>query len=107
MTTATTNQRTPWRNVAFLMQVCDLVTFLPAVLLWGIQGESNPLMSWAYQQSGPLGMTGVKLIGIAVLWACYSALESMNSRLTTLALLLIGIIGLLGTMTNIAAIAVY
>lgn len=107
MTTHASTSLIPWRNIALLMQIFDLVTFLPAVLLWGIGGESNLLMVWVHEWGGIYGVIGVKTLGIAGLLACILALESIRSRLTTLALLLIGIIGLLGTMTNIAAIAVY
>ena len=100
------NQRLdiPWLNLAITLQVLDLVTFLPAVIVYGIGGESNFLMAWVHGVSGDLGVIVFKLIAIAYFIVVAKTLKTLDSALLPVSLGIIGTIGALGVLTNVMAI---
>jgi hypothetical protein len=97
-------QNIPWLGTVLSLQVLDLVTFLPAVLMYGIVGESNPVMVWAYESSGFLGVAIAKLVSIGAFIVILKTLRMLDSALLPVSLGIVGGIGLLGTLTNLLAI---
>lgn len=61
--------------VIILAQWCDLSTFLAAVSVHGIGGESNPLMRLAYVRAGLWGVAGMKLVATALILLCIAGLR--------------------------------
>ena len=93
-----------WTAIAILLQFLDLITFIPAVYIWGISGESNFVMTWVYDLFGEPGVYCAKLLAIGLFLLAADRLGDIESRLAPLALALIGTIGLLGAATNLLAI---
>lgn len=95
-----------WMDLSILMQLLDLVTFIPAVMIWGISGEINPIAAFAYANAGEAGVIALKLLGISyIIWAL-SILSALRSRLIPLAVSLVLLLGTLGTLSNVISIGI-
>lgn len=85
-----------------IAQLCDLVTFLPAISRVGIGAESNPLARYLFTTMGMAGPIALKLTAIAVvilvLWRVAARFPRYSLPPTLLA---VGI-GLIGAWSNIA-----
>ena len=80
----------------------DLLTFIPAVAVYGIDGEGNPLARIAYNAGGLWGVVALKLAGLSVVFAVLSGLPDSTGR--SIAIAVIAGMGLLGACTNIGAL---
>jgi hypothetical protein len=87
-----------------LIQAVDLITFIPATLIWGIYGETNVFMGWAYENGGLFAVMALKIVGVSYTVAVTAWLYYRDSRIAPLAMALTAIIGALGAITNIMAI---
>ena len=76
----------------------DLLTFLIAVSLFGINGEANATMQLAFLSAGLGGVIALKLAGTSAL-ACIAQMRSW-------ALIPAAGAGILGASVNLAAIAI-
>lgn len=88
-------------------QVADFLTFIPALAVFGVGGETNFIMGWAYNVGG-LGLVAIiKVLGIAYFVGGLFYLASVGSRLTPLHVSLVTTIGLVGVLSNLLAIAYF
>jgi hypothetical protein len=86
-----------------LAHAADLLTFIPAVAIYGIEGEGNPLARLAYQSAGIPGVVFLKVAGIAICLAVLWGLPDSTGK--GIAVSVIAGLGVLGALTNVYAIA--
>lgn len=79
----------------------DALTFLWAVDLWGVGGESNPIAQAVYAAAGLGGLLLLKAGGAAVA----SAIVARARHWRTGKLLFASAAGILGAVTNLTAVA--
>jgi hypothetical protein len=96
-----------WRDrfvilAVVLAQLCDTLTFMPAVARVGISAEHNILVRHLYMSFGPAGPLLLKVFSIAVVLAALFWIRSRYpARLLGVALL-VGCVGLVGAWSNVA-----
>jgi hypothetical protein len=88
--------------IAFAAQLLDFLTFLPAVAIYGIGGEGNGAMSYAYSLAGIPGLMALKALAALLVLAALAWITKSRGR--SLALGFIACYGLLGVTTNLAAL---
>jgi threonine/homoserine efflux transporter RhtA len=84
-----------------IAQLCDLLTFLPAIGRVGIQAEQNPIARVLYGAVGAAGPSALKLVAVAaVLLLLWRVVDRFPRFWGPPALVAFGL-GLLGTWSNI------
>lgn len=89
--------------IAFAAQLLDFLTFLPAIAIYGIAGEGNGAMSYAYALAGIPGLMALKALAATLVLGALTWIRASRGR--SLALGFIACYGLLGVATNLAAIS--
>lgn len=88
--------------IAFAAQLADLLTFLPAVAIYGISGEGNGPIHLFYEMAGIPGIAALKALAALLILAALVWISKSRGR--SLALGFIAAYGLFGVATNTYAL---
>lgn len=91
---------------AIAAQVLDLITFIPAVMRWGIYYETNPLMRTAHEIGGIGGVVIVKAVAIVAMVAILAYFAPRNKTTLVAGIVIMTIIGTLGWLSNVASLVI-
>jgi len=87
--------------VVAVAQLCDLLTFLPAVGRVGIGAEQNPLARYLYQALGAAGPAALKLLVVVALLTLLARVVQRYPRFWAPPVVLAVALGVLGTWSNV------
>jgi hypothetical protein len=95
-----------WREKALFLivvvaQLCDTLTFLPAVARVGISAERNLLVRHLYLSIGPAGPLLLKVASIGIVIAALCLLRTRFPRRLLPVALFVAAMGLFGAWSNI------
>jgi hypothetical protein len=89
-------------TLILIAHALDLLTFIPAVGMYGIGGEGNPLARFAYDTAGLPGVMALKVTGVALaLWMLAGVTDSPAKGI---AIAIVAAFGFLGAASNLYAI---
>jgi hypothetical protein len=88
--------------VVAVVELLDLVTFLPAAARVGIGGEGNPLARGLYLLAGPFGPAALKAAAIAIILLALARVAQRFPTLVFPSAALVSGIGLFGVASNVA-----
>ena len=100
-------QALAWREkavffVVVIAQLCDTLTFIPAVARVGIAAERNALVRHLYSSIGPAGPLLLKVASIGIVIAALCLLRTRFPRQLLPVACLVVAIGLFGAWSNVA-----
>jgi hypothetical protein len=87
--------------IVAIAQLCDLLTFLPAVGRVGIGAEQNPLARYLYELLGAAGPAALKVAVVVALLALLTRVVQRYPRLWAPPVVLAVALGALGTWSNV------
>ncbi len=87
--------------VVAIAQLCDLLTFLPAVGRVGIGAEQNPLARFLYTVLGAAGPAALKIVVVIALLALLARVVRRYPRFWAPPVVLAVALGALGTWSNV------
>jgi hypothetical protein len=87
--------------VVAVAQLCDLLTFVPAVGRVGIGAEQNPLARYLYEVLGAAGPAALKVTVVVALLALLTRVVRRYPRLWAPPVVLAVALGVLGTWSNV------
>ena len=87
--------------VVAVAQLCDLLTFLPAIGRVGIGAEQNPLARYLYEALGAVGPAALKIVVVVALLALLTRVVQRYPRFWAPPVVLAVALGALGTWSNV------
>ena len=87
--------------IVAIAQLCDLLTFLPAVGRVGIGAEQNPLARYLYEVLGAAGPAALKVTVVVALLVLLTRVVRRYPRFWAPPVVLAVALGVLGTWSNV------
>jgi hypothetical protein len=87
--------------IVAIAQLCDLLTFVPAVGRVGIGAEQNPLARYLYEVLGAAGPAALKVTVVVALLALLTRVMRRYPRFWAPPVVLAVALGVLGTWSNV------